>query len=201
MYTIDLRPLHQLSLDLTTSVINKVGRDDLTRSTPCAGWDLAALLGHMIGQNHGFARAAQSTEDTTLDAFAAQPPGDDLAAEWLASAEHSATAFASADLARRVLLPEVSLEHRLPTGTIIGFHLIDTVVHGWDAATSLDIPYRPSGELLAVSLRIAEMVPTGPVREQAGSSFGPVLPLDEADDDAWRRTLTLLGRRPTAHDS
>ncbi|WP_037074582.1 TIGR03086 family metal-binding protein [Pseudonocardia spinosispora] len=198
MPTIDLRPLHRLSLDLTTAVVDKVGQDDLTRDTPCAGWDLAALLGHMIGQNHGFADAAQHERDAPLGAFAPQPPGADLAAEWRVSADRTADAFASADLDRAVLLPEVSLEHRLPIGMIIGFHLIDTVAHGWDVATALDLPYRPTGDLLNASLKIAEQVPTGHSREQPNSSFAPVIP--STDTDPWLRTLTLLGRRPTPRD-
>lgn len=198
MPTIDLRPLHRLSLDLTTAVIDKVGRDDLTRVTPCTGWDLAALLGHMIGQNHGFADTVHDEQDPPLSAFAPRPPTTDLAGEWRTSADRTAGAFAEADLDRQVLLPEVSLEHRLPVAMIIGFHLIDTVAHGWDVATSLNLPYRPTGDLLNVSLKIAEQVPTGPTREQPNSSFAPVIPSKE--EDPWLRTLTLLGRRPTPQD-
>jgi uncharacterized protein (TIGR03086 family) len=195
MHIIDVRPLHRRALDLTSSVVDRIGPADLARSTPCEDWDLAALLGHMIGQNYGFAAAVRGPLDAPLAAFAARPPGADPAADWRASADHIAAAFAGADLQRPLLLAEVSTEQRFPAWIAIGFQLLDTVVHGWDVATALGVPFTPDKELVTATLRIAERVPTGPARELPGASFAPVLP---AGDDAgdWQRALALLGREP-----
>ncbi|MDT7636721.1 MAG: hypothetical protein QOC83_1009 [Pseudonocardiales bacterium] len=209
MEIIDPRPLHRRALELATGMVDRVGPADATRPTPCPPWDLSALLGHMIGQNHGFAAALEisteistgisteiSTEaDVSVSAFAPRPPGPDLVSEWKASTDRLTAAFDGADLARPVLLPEISEQFRFPAAMVIGFHLLDTVVHGWDVATALGLDYRPDDELVASTLRIAEQVPDGPVREQPGASFAPALPVPDGTDP-WHRALALLGRPP-----
>jgi uncharacterized protein (TIGR03086 family) len=195
MEIIDLRALHRRALKLATVTVDRVTPADATRSTPCPPWDLHALLAHMIGQNHGFAAAVAGPEDAPPKAFAPRPPAADPAAEWAASAELLTHAFAGADLERPVLLPEISAEHPFPAWTVIGFHLLDTVVHGWDVATALEVEYEPDDELVDATLRVAQFVPTGPAREQPGAAFAPVLPTG-ADAAPWPRTLALLGRAP-----
>lgn len=196
MEMIDSRPLHRRALKLATVTVDRVTPADATRGTPCPPWDLHTLLAHMIGQNHGFAAAVAGPGEAPLAAFAPRPPAADPAAEWAASAEVLTRAFAGADLARPVLLPEISAEFPFPTWMVIGFHLLDTVVHGWDVATALGVDYQPDDELVDATLRVAQFVPTGPVREQPGAAFAPVLPGAE-DAAPWPRTLALLGRAPS----
>jgi uncharacterized protein (TIGR03086 family) len=201
MEIIDPRPLHRRALELATSLVDRVGAADATRPTPCPPWDLSALLGHMIGQNHGFAAALEiSTEsgaaaDVPVSAFAPRPPGPDLVSDWKASTDRLTAAADGCDLARPVLLPEISEQFRFPAAMAIGFQLLDTVVHGWDVATALGVAYRPDDELVANTLRIAQQVPDGPVREQPGAAFAPVLPVPDGTDP-WHRALALLGRPP-----
>jgi uncharacterized protein (TIGR03086 family) len=195
MQIIDLRLLHHRALKLATVTVDRVTAADATRSTPCPPWDLHTLLAHMIGQNHGFAAAVAGPGDAPLEAFAPRPPAADPAAEWAASAEALTRAFAGADLERPVLLPEITAEFPFPAWTVIGFHLLDTVVHGWDVATALELEYEPDDELVDATLRVAQFVPTGPAREQPGASFAPVLSI-AADAAPWPRILALLGRAP-----
>ena len=193
MEIIDLRSLHVHALELATTEVERISPDDLARPTPCAGWDLAALLAHMVGQNHGFADAVSSTGDLPSSAFAARPvvarPGE----AWAASTRRLADAFARADLDRPVLLAEISAEQRFPTGLVIGFHLLDTVVHGWDVATALGRDYRPDDELVGTTLQLARLVPDGEPRERSGAAFAPSLAVSEQSPD-WSRALALLGR-------
>src|ERR1700742_1759826 len=42
----------------SVEIVAQVAPDDLDRPTPCAGWDLRALLAHMTVQHLGFAAAA-----------------------------------------------------------------------------------------------------------------------------------------------
>jgi uncharacterized protein (TIGR03086 family) len=190
--TLDLRPLHRRALDLAGKVIATIGPGDLDRPTPCTGWDLRALLGHAIGQNYGFAAAVEGP-DAPVAAYAARPPETgDVEAAWTESADRLAAAFAAAPLDRPVLLAEFSAEHRFPVSTVVGFQLLDTVVHTWDIATALGRPFRPDDELVAATLAIAERVPTGEARERPGAAFASVRPDDGSDD--WRHALALLGR-------
>jgi uncharacterized protein (TIGR03086 family) len=188
----DLRPLHHHALDVAGTVLARVGPADLSRATPCAGWDLRTLLGHIIGQNHGFATAV-AAPDAPLDAYADRiPTPDGVAAAWQESADQVATAFAAAPLDREVLLAEISPDMRFPVATVVTFHLLDTVVHAWDVATALGERFRPDDELVTATLSIARRVPGGPAREQPGASFAPQRPVDGRDD--WHDALALLGR-------
>lgn len=195
MTMIDPRPLHRRSLELAGTMLHRVTGLDLTRPTPCAGWDLRQLIEHLIGQNHGFAEAVGGPADASAGAFAPRAFGDDPAGHWDASADRVEQSFAAAVLDRRVLLPEVSTELRLPTATVIGFHLVDTVVHGWDVATALGLPYQPDKDLVAAALGPAEQVPDGPGRLRPGAPFAPALAVGGTGDD-WLRLLALLGRKP-----
>ena len=54
----DLRPADAIAVRASVSVVAQSTPADLDRPTPCAGWDLAALLAHMTAQHRGFAAAA-----------------------------------------------------------------------------------------------------------------------------------------------
>ena len=188
----DMTVLHRRALDVVGRVAGGITAADLARPTPCAGWDLRALLAHAIGQNHGFADAAE--RDVGVEAFAARPVPDDPSPAWTESAQRVGDALAAAVAAQRtVLLAEFPEFGRLPAAVVLSMHLLDTVVHGWDVATALEQPYRPDDELVTAVAAIAQMVPAGADRERPGASFGPVV--DGSTDDPWLSTLHHLGRR------
>jgi len=185
----DLRPLHRRALAEAGALVDLVQPGDLVRASPCAGWDLAALLDHMVGQHHGFGLAVESG-DAPAAAYAGPGPSQSLAA-WPDSVRRITLAFTAADLTRPVRLVEISAEQTFPAAAAIGFQLLDTVVHAWDVATALGRDYRPDEELLTATARLAAMVPGGPAREQPGAAFGPERP---APEDAWAAVLARLGR-------
>jgi uncharacterized protein (TIGR03086 family) len=175
--------LHRRALDRATEVVTAVREEDLARPTPCAGWDLEALLAHMTGQNVGFATAVIDAEPGLVD-FAPLPHGG-----WPASAEALTAALAAAREDRAVLLAEIHPNRRFPLRAVVGMHLLDTVVHTWDVATALGDAERPDDELVAAVLEQARLVPAGPA---PGAAFAPALPA--ADLDPWAEALALLGR-------
>src|ERR687885_173720 len=79
--TLDVLPLHRAAVTTSVDVVDTVRPADLTKPTPCAGWNLADLIAHMTVQNRGFAAAARGHgEDATVwdpasvaDAVAADP--------------------------------------------------------------------------------------------------------------------------------
>jgi uncharacterized protein (TIGR03086 family) len=179
--------LHRRSLEAIRPIVARVRPADLDRPTPCAGWDLRALLAHMIGQDHGFAAAVLA--DVSVDAFAPRVPS--IAAHEAGAALVTA-AFATADPARPVLLAEFD-GRRFPIRSVIGFHLLDTLVHGWDVAGSLGIEVDYDDDLVAAVQAQAELVPGGPARTAPDAAFAPARPI-AAESDGWARTLALLGR-------
>jgi uncharacterized protein (TIGR03086 family) len=191
----DLRPFHRRAAEATIAVVSQVDGHDLDRPTPCAGWTLADLLAHMTVQNHGFATAAEGG-GADLAIWEVKPLGPDPVADYTAATEHVLAAF-SADgvLDRQLILAEFNPETKFPVAMAVGFHFIDCVVHGWDVARSLGIDYELDADLLAAALPIAEAVPNGTERLDAGASFRPAVAAPT--DDPLGRILALLGRSPT----
>jgi hypothetical protein len=134
------------------------------------------------------------------EAFADRRPDPGGVQEaWTESAENLSAMFAAAPLDRRVVLAEFSAETRFAVADVVGFHLLDTVVHAWDVATTLGLAFRPDDVLVAETLAVARLIPDGRHREQPGSPFGIVLPAAVteavATGDDWRLALALLGRQ------
>lgn len=190
--TFDLRPQHRRALIAAGAAVTEIRSEDLSRPTPCADWDLGALLAHMIGQNGGFA-VAVSAGDANESAYAAPAirPGE-LSAAWTRSADQLLTAFDNAELERAVRLVEISPGATFPAAAVVGMHLLDTVIHTWDVATSLGKPYRPDDELVDIVAAQAERVPAGTTRAQPGAAFAPAIATNQTDP--WFTALALLGR-------
>jgi uncharacterized protein (TIGR03086 family) len=186
---------HRLALDGASAEVRGLRPGDLDRPSPCTGWDLRALLEHMIGQNHGFAEAVEGPQDAPAPAFAPRSIDDaGLVEAWEESADRIAAAFAAAPGEREVLLVEVAVARRFPLATVLGIHLLDTVVHTWDIATTVGRDFRPNDEVVEYVARLAAAVPAGPARERPGSAFAPAVSVP-AGADSWSGALALLGRR------
>jgi uncharacterized protein (TIGR03086 family) len=97
-------------------------------------------------------------------------------------------------LDRPFLIPEAG-DRPLPGRMVIGFHLVDYVVHGWDVAAAMGLPWDLPADVLEAALPIVRAVPDGDERKLPGAPFAPAVrtsgvttPMDEI--------LTLLGRSP-----
>ncbi len=193
--------LHRVAVAGLRPVVARVTRADLTLPTPCAGWDLRALLEHMAGQDRGFAaavRAAGTGSEVTAAAFAPHPLGPSPTADVAAGLDQVVAAFAEASgLERPVLLAEFDV--RLPLPVVAGMHLVDTLVHGWDVAAALDAQAAYEAALdpdvVAAALALAAQVPDDEARGAPGAPFGRAVAVP-AGASAWTRTLCLLGRDP-----
>ncbi|RAG86614.1 TIGR03086 family protein [Streptacidiphilus pinicola] len=191
-----LATLHSRALALLTPLVAAVRPEDLNRPTPCAEWHVRRLLEHVIGQQDGFAEAAYGRGDAP-GAFDDRPlpPGTDLSAAYLHSAKALTAAFTEAETQSRTLaLPEILPGHAFPATQAIGFHLLDTVVHGWDLARALGRPFDCPEELLAPTRQAATFVPADEAYRAPGRAFAPVLPGAPPGD--FDKVLLLLGRDP-----
>ncbi len=173
---------------------------DLGRPTPCAGWDLKALLAHMTAQHRGFAAAAAGHG---ADPAAWQLDDHPLLGYAEATAQVIAAFAAPGTADRDFILPEVAGDRPIRGATAIGFHLVDYVVHGWDVARTLGERYVLDDALAAAAERIAAMVPDGPERLSASAAFRPALRPSPATDPVegpattpLDRVLLALGRSP-----
>ncbi|ORA59748.1 TIGR03086 family metal-binding protein [Mycobacteroides franklinii] len=196
---IDLRDVHRTAVLASADIVAAVTRDDLQRPTPCAGWTLSDLLIHMTVQHHGFAAAARGAgadpavwnPDTVADAVIADPAG-----AYRRAVEDVLEAFgADGVLEATFTLGELGPEASFPGATAIGFHFIDYVVHGWDAARSIGAPFELSDDVIAAAVPIALAVPDGDFRTAQGSVFARALSGTDGQGDV-DLILRHLGRSP-----
>lgn len=177
------------ALDDTTVLASKAG--DLTVPTPCAGWDLADLFGHMVGQNLGFA-AAVAEGDAPVAAYESVPAtSGNVARTWQESAARVRDAFGAADPEATVHLAEFGF--RPTVAVALGMQLLDAAVHAWDVATALGQTYRPAEATVSFVLDMARQIAATP-----GGTPVFAAPLTEDREDPWGDALRLLGRDPEA---
>ncbi|WP_426502498.1 TIGR03086 family metal-binding protein [Dactylosporangium sp. McL0621] len=114
----------------TRAVLATVRPEDLDRPTPCASWDVRALINHFIGS----ARWAGAT----IGGEAAPEDEDHAAGDLLAAYDHSSKLTLAAFGADGALERTV----HLPFGELTGAALMalaanDQFTHGWDLARAV----------------------------------------------------------------
>jgi uncharacterized protein (TIGR03086 family) len=193
MHTIlDPRKADATAVQATEALVASISAADLDRPTPCADWDLRALLVHMTAQHREFAAAAVGRRPEEADS---RPDRQDPIAGYARSAAGVLSAFAPDDvLDRPFRLPEAG-DRPLPGRMVIGFHLVDFVVHGWDVAAAMGLPWELPADVLEAALPIARAVPDGDERRLPGAPFAPAVPAP-GEPTPMIEILTLLGRSP-----
>ena len=127
----DTVALLERALDQTTGLIAAIDTGQAGRPTPCAGWDVRALVSHVAGQDlRNFlvsVRGESADWGTPADEL-----GDDWAAAFRDRAAPLRAAWRAADLGRLVTGPggEAPLRFRAD------HQITELAVHDWDLATA-----------------------------------------------------------------
>jgi uncharacterized protein (TIGR03086 family) len=115
----------------TRAVLAKVGPGQLDAATPCASWDVRALINHFVGSARwGAAAATGAAQEITVEDYAA----GDFLVHYDDSIDLALAAFGSADvLEKRIELafgefPGVEVMHMVAR---------DQFTHGWDLARAI----------------------------------------------------------------
>lgn len=188
-----VRELDAQAVRLSTGLVRQSTVADMRRPTPCAGWNLGDLLGHMTAQHRGFAAAARGAggERAAWAVIETATPVTDHEA----AAVDVTAAFAGVTGAEvPFVLPEFPAGRPFPAAQAIGFHFLDYVVHAWDVAAALDLPFAPDTGLLEAALPLALAVPP------TSTAFAGPLPAPE-DAGPLVRILSALGRTPRPRDA
>lgn len=128
---VDIVEQIERSLDMTATVVAGIGADQWTAQTPCAGWDVRAVLNHTVGGMHIF--AAELTGQPAAAEHEADWLGDDPQGRFASAAETDRAAWRRPDsLAGSVT---ISLG-RLPGPMAAVVHLTEVLVHGVDLAVA-----------------------------------------------------------------
>ena len=182
----DRLALHTEAMGLLDEVVQYVTDDDLERPTPCAGWTVADLLAHEVGQHLGFAAAVRAG-DAPESAYVPVPFSPET---WRDSVEEIMSAFAGADPDAPVIARELVPEP-LPLRVLVDAQLLDLLAHTWDLARGLGHYFTPPDHLAADFLRMAKAIPDRAYGE--GHAFSE---RRKAEGSPWEQGLQLLGRDP-----
>jgi uncharacterized protein (TIGR03086 family) len=167
------------ALDQISQLLEHVHTGDLHDPTPCEGWDVAMLIGHIVGGVRKFTEAARGNQP---DWSAAPEPVTegwaatfDAAADDLRHAWHEAGDAASAQA--------------------IDWQVAELSVHAWDLARALG---QPTSSLDAEAAeRGLAFMSNGLTDDNRGEAFGPAVSLP-GDAPAADRIAAFAGRDPSA---
>lgn len=169
-----------------------VTADLMSAPTPCAGWDLRALLTHMDDSLVSLHEAG-SVRRVRVDVSPAAP--DDLVAS-LRTRACQLLAEWTADWATGALGGEsrdVLVDGRPVTSPVLtSAGALEVVVHGWDVAVSCGVPRPIPDDLAAALLRLSPVLVTDADRP---ARFGPELTAPPGASSG-ERLLAFLGRDP-----
>ena len=107
------------------------GPAQLGLPTPCADWDVRALLNHVLGNNDLYAAGAAGLPVDWAERARDRVGGDPLAA-YDRSAAAVTAAFAAASPTTEISFPFGVL----PAQQAVAVHFVDILVHGWDLAVA-----------------------------------------------------------------
>jgi len=189
-----MEPLDALSLASSTfvDVLTQVGDSQLTRPTPCEGWDVTSLIAHVtMGNEMAIALIDGCSKEEALAYIDREFGGEDPISSCRSSVGAQMTRM------RAVADWDAIVHHPVgdvPASQLIGFRTGDLTLHTWDLANGIGADDSLPDELAAVVYE--SMKPMETFIGQIGIfGEGPSGSIGE-DADVQLRLLDLTGRRP-----
>jgi uncharacterized protein (TIGR03086 family) len=181
------------SVDAFTARVRQVGPDQWTAPTPCPGWDVHALVNHVVGEQRWM--PPMFAGDTIADV------GDRLDGDLLAGDRVVAAVRAAAEAKASVAHPDALYRVvHLSFGDTPGEEylrqlLADHVVHGWDLAVAIGADRAADPETVhEVAVWFADR--EGGYR--AVGAIGPRMVADDPGASEQDRLIAAFGRDPAA---
>src|SRR6516225_25144 len=184
----DIAELHAQALDHTGRFVAGIPADRWQSVTPCDGWDVHALLNHIVAGNLWAAElAAGGTIAGVGDRLDGDLLGTDPATAYAVSAGAAAAVFRKPGA---LDAPCAVSYGPVPGSMYAGHRFIDVFVHGWDLAAGTGQDYSLDPELIEACQQIIE--PQLDAFRSAGA-FAPQVAVP-AEASAQTRFLAMLGR-------
>jgi uncharacterized protein (TIGR03086 family) len=176
--------------DAAARTVANVDASQFGRPTPCADWDVRALLNHLIlWTSYSLAARAQgeSVGQDLMDRDFAADPG--FAADYRAQLDRALTAWADPAAWERSL--DV-MGSRTPAADVAALNIAEMVLHGWDLAAATGQAYTVSEPAAAAAMGAVE-ANADLFREYKGFAEPVEVP---ATAPVLDRLLALSGRDP-----
>ena len=181
--------LHR-ALEQTSAVVANIDDGQLGLPTPCADFDVRALLNHTVASIGGLANAANG-ETWDMATYGRDLLGDDARGTFQRAVERLREATSGADtLERRWEMPF----GQSPGSQAIAIAILEVTQHGWDLARATGQSPTFDDELSEAALELARQnLP--PDDQRPPQAFGPSVPIDDGAP-AHDRLAAFLGRTP-----
>jgi uncharacterized protein (TIGR03086 family) len=187
----DRRPLLARAYANAERVVGGVGPDQLSLPTPCAKFDVAALIDHLVGAA-GRAAAIGRGQTPSGEEFPHVELADALGEVGRAAKEAEA-AWADDDrMEATVTMPWGEVY----TGaTLVDMYSAELAAHAWDLAAATDQLDQLDPDLAEPALEAARSFLKPEYRDlmEPGSPFGAEVP-PPAGADPWTRFAAFMGR-------
>lgn len=189
--TDDPRPTFARALDQAGELVAAVRPDELSSPTPCADYDVRALLGHLVSVLHKLALVGTGGDARGVPDVIGGVPDDSWTNAFAQARSEVDRAWADDDqLDRLVTLPWATL----PGRTALDAYTHEFTAHSWDLAHATGRVAQLDPDLATRALdAFSHFAP--PEDRNTQGPFGPVVPTPD-DADIYTRLATYLGRHP-----
>ena len=184
----DIAELHAQALDATGRIVAGIAADRWHADTPCGGWDVRALVNHVVAGNLW---AAELAAGGTIEGVGDRLDGDVLGPDPAGSYDASAKAAAAVFRRPGALDAPCAVSYGpVPGSVYAGHRFLDVFIHGWDLAAATGQDTTLDAGLMQACREIIE--PQLEAFRGAGALAGP-LPVPAGASDQTR-FLAMLGR-------
>lgn len=185
----DLIELLRHASDATETVLARIGSTDHDRPSPCPEMTVAEVASHLIGGLRAFAIVGEGGGLSFGPGLDPDQGSDPLAPVFRSAVDRLLTVFAEPG--------RLDASYDMPWGPttgfqLIGFELIETVVHGWDIASGLGAELTVEDDVAQATLDGARMWVDDSVR--VPGMFGPEVPANSSTP--LDELVAFLGRDP-----
>lgn len=181
----------------TRSVLANITADQLQNTSPCASWDVAGIINHIIA-GQGFFVAGLTGQPASREEV------DHSAGDFLTAYDAATQAAVDCFEADGALDGMVKMPFgEMPGRAVLSLAMTDTFTHGWDIAKATGQSTDLAPELAAqlrlgpdpkrnLSWGIALAIPTGELRllQPRIEIIGSKLPMDDWSSSSGRRYLS-----------
>jgi len=191
---VDLFNAFEGAVTSTAEIVKGTPGSQAGAPTPCADWDVHALLNHVV-ETLWLAEGLFGNREPRYQMAPGGLPatnliGDDPVAAY---AEASSAALAAAGAGDTLTRVHVTPLGEMPGPVLAGFTTLDILVHGWDLSKATGQPADLDGRLAAHVLRFAEQALATP--DSRASRIAPPVTVG-ADAPVTDRLAAFLGRHP-----
>jgi uncharacterized protein (TIGR03086 family) len=184
----DIRQLHRTALDAFTRRVDPLPPESWRWATPCADWDVRALVNHVVGENRWvpplLGGATVADVGSALDGDLL---GDDPVAAWHESVGPALEAIGATPLDSTVHLSFGDF----PAEEYLWQLTADALVHAWDLARATGQDEALPAEVVEGCARWFDGVEEA---YRAAGAIGPAVVIDGADPAS--ALLGRFGRNP-----